>query len=118
MLDAVIAAWYRLTFEDLRWILSDCDRPVGEISNASLPSKGFWRVDKDQLPERRLTILSLIAFAELSQRISELNGDWENAIESFCCQDDGEGWQLPETLRLADYGLGLNQAYSECEKVE
>lgn len=39
MLDAVIAAWYRLTFEDLRWILSDCDRPVGEISNASLPSK-------------------------------------------------------------------------------
>jgi hypothetical protein len=27
-------------------------------------------------------------------------------IEAFCNQNDGEGWILPETLRLADYGLG------------
>ena len=25
---------------------------------------------------------------------------------AFCNQNDGEGWTLPETLRLADYGLG------------
>lgn len=27
-------------------------------------------------------------------------------IRDFLAQNDGEGWLLPETLRLADYGLG------------
>ena len=30
----------------------------------------------------------------------------EKGIEAFLSQNDGEGWMLPETLRLADYGLG------------
>ena len=33
-------------------------------------------------------------------------GDSENGIEVFCNQNDGEGWMLPETLCLVDYGLG------------
>ena len=31
------------------------------------------------------------------------------AFEAFLAQNDGEGWMLPETLRLADYGLGHDE---------
>jgi hypothetical protein len=51
-------------------------------------------------------VLSCVAFRDLHERIVASGGDVEKAIEAFCEQNDGEGWMLPETLRLADYGLG------------
>ena len=44
-------------------------------------------------------------------------GDREKGIEAFCSQSDGEGWMLPETLRLADYGLGHDERAKEHQPV-
>ena len=71
-----------------------------------MPAKGFWRVDKDKSPELRHTVLTLIAFHDLESKIREHGGDRDAGIAAFLAQNNGEGWLLPETLRLADYGLG------------
>ena len=47
----------------------------------SLDPKGFWRVDKDKDPELRHTILTLIAFHDVQQKIEECGGDREMGIE-------------------------------------
>jgi len=78
-------------------------------AQASLDPKGFWRVDKERDPELRNTALSLVAFHDLQQKIDACGGDREKGIEAFCSQNDGEGWMLPEMLRLSDYGLGHDE---------
>lgn len=100
ILDAVVAHLYGLDPEDFAWILRDCDHPIERVNDKAIARtfdpKGFWRVDKDKPPELRHTVLSQVAFQEL------------NAIglEAFLTLNDGEGWMLPKTIRLADYGLG------------
>ena len=89
------------------WILEDCDHPGSDEQSTS--PKGFWRVDKDKDPELRHTVLTLVAFADLEEKIRAAGGDREKGIEAFLNQNDGEGWMLPETLRLADYGLGHDE---------
>ncbi len=104
MLDAVMTATMGLSGSDFRRILAGCDYPAGNIIDKQL--KGFWRVDKDKAPELRQTVLSLVAFQDLEERIKAANNNVEKGIDSFLAQNHGEGWMLPETLRLADYGLG------------
>lgn len=96
---------------DVRGILEECDFPTAYIArnNDLLAPKGFWRVDKDKPPELRQTVLALVAFHDLQQKIEAAGGDVENGIAAFLNQNDGEGWMLPETLRLADYGLGHDE---------
>ena len=106
--DAVVAAWYGLSLDDLRGALAECDHPRYQ-DTASFNVKGFWRVDKDKDPELRHTVLALIAFADLEERIRAASGDREGGIEAFLNQNDGDGWTLPETIRLADYGLGRDE---------
>ncbi|MFH1515730.1 MAG: hypothetical protein ABIG42_09765, partial [bacterium] len=48
----------------------------------------------------------LVAFKDLKDTIKSCGGDRDKGIESFCSQNDSDGWMLPETLRLSDYGLG------------
>ena len=67
-------------------------------SHGDIEAKGFWRVDKNLEPELRHTILSYVALCDLE----------ENGLDKFLTQNEGEGWMIPETLRLADYGLGHN----------
>ena len=109
VLDAVAAELYGLAWNDLSWILRDCDHPIALLNTGSftrsLDPKGFWRVDKDRDPEMRHTVLTLIAFHDLKRRIAEWPDDRMAVICSFCSIDD-EGWQIPENLRLADFGLG------------
>ena len=62
-------------------------------------------MDKDKDPELRHTVLTLIAFHDLQAHIASA-GDQHVGIEAFLTQNAGDGWQLPETLRLADYDLG------------
>lgn len=99
--------------DDLGVVVHNCDHPVAVLQNRtfvdSLDAKGFWRVDKDKPPEQRLTVLSLVAFHDLQNKVNECGGDVEKGIESFCTQNDGEGWMLPDKLRLADYGLGQDE---------
>jgi hypothetical protein len=51
----------------------------------------------------------LIAFQDLEAKIREHGGDREAGIAAFLAQNHGDGWLLPETLRLADYGLGHDE---------
>ncbi|OGH60756.1 MAG: hypothetical protein A3G34_03635 [Candidatus Lindowbacteria bacterium RIFCSPLOWO2_12_FULL_62_27] len=104
-LDSIVALNYGMDTVLLRSVLTDCDHPATAISSLSLNPKGFWRVDKEKDPELRHTVLTLVAFHDLQQKIAAA-GDRDKGIEAFCNQNAGEGWMLPETLRLADYGLG------------
>jgi hypothetical protein len=110
LVDCVVASYYGLQQPDLLDLLEGCSFPRDSIADKAfrrtLYPKGFWRVDKDKDPELRHTVLTLVAFHDLQQRIRNHGGDLEKGIESFCSQNDGQGWMLPETLRLADYGLG------------
>ena len=111
ILDAVVAHLYGLIVEDFAWILRDCDHPVERMrDNAftrSLDPKGFWRVDKEKPPELRHTVLAQIAFHDLQA----------NGLEAFLAQNNGEGWMLPETLRLSDYGLGHDDRAQSAQPV-
>lgn len=110
ILDAIVAALYGLSRDDLRWILRDCDHPKERVTNRdfarSLDPKGFWRVDKDEDPELRHTVLTLVAFEALDALIAQHGGDRDAGIAAFSALHDGEGWLLPETLRLRDHDLG------------
>lgn len=103
-LDAVIAWQFGLDLNDIEYLLAACDHQ--DPAESGLNPKGFWRVDKDKAPELRHTVLALVAFHDLQKKIRECGGDREKGIEAFLNQNGGEGWMLPETLRLADYGLG------------
>ena len=107
-LDAIVAFAFGLNFEDLLRIFDACDYPKPTAQSRHDP-KGFWRVDKNKCPELRHTVLTLIAFDALESNIQNAGGDREDGIKAFLAQNDGEGWMLPETLHLADYGLGHDE---------
>ena len=81
--DLRVAAAYGLSDTDMAHILKDCDWPVGAQHDFDV--RGFWRVGRDQPPELRHPVLTLIALRQTQATAH---------------------WMLPETLRLADYGLG------------
>ena len=111
ILDAVIAELYGLEIEDFAWILKECDYPEEQVCDKTfsrtLDPKGFWRVDKEKDPELRHTVLSLVAFHELKRL----------GLETFLNLNNGEGWMLPDTLRLADYGLGRDERAKQSQPV-
>ncbi len=111
MLDALVAFLYELHAEEFASILVDCDHPRSSTANSdftqSLDARAFWRVHKDFDPELRLTVLAQIAFRDL-QRLG---------LEGFLNQHNGEGWMIPETVRLADYGLGRDDRAKEHQPV-
>jgi hypothetical protein len=100
ILDAIVAELYGLEIEDFAWILKDSDLPKEQINDKTysrtLDAKGFWRIDKDKDPELRHTVLSQITFQEIKKI----------GLEAFLNLNNGEGWMIPDTIRLADYGLG------------
>ena len=87
ILDAIVAELYGLDEDDFAWILRD---------DPSDP-KGFWRVDKDQLKELRHTTLAQVAFRDLK----------EMGMEAFCSLNDGDGWQIPESITFATRDGGI-----------
>ena len=107
ILDATIAMMFGLDYSDLQRITEHCDLPTAEIASRSLNPKGFWRLDRDRNPELRHTVLTLVAFKDLESTIHETSGDRSGS--SFFAQNEGEGWLLPEILRLADYDLGHDE---------
>jgi hypothetical protein len=115
--EALAARQLGLSLADMRTIIQECDRPRDEIDERRLSPNGFWRVDKDKDPELRHTILMFLAFHDLEQKIRECGGDRENGIEAFLNQNNGEGWMLPETLRLSDYGLGHDERAKQHQPV-
>ena len=113
-LDSISCATFGCDVADFRHILRDSDLPASDVStrsrnSASLDPRGFWRVDRNENPELRHTILALVAFHDLETKIKTAGGDHEMGVEAFLNQNHGEGWMLPETLRLSDYGLGYDE---------
>lgn len=111
IVDACFAHFYGLSFSDFAFILSDCDRSDQGL-NASyaaglLDPKGLWRVERELQPELRHTVLSLVAFHDLQA----------GGLDAFLAQNKGEGWMIPETLRLTDYGLGHDERAQEHQPV-
>ncbi|EUC21457.1 Eco57I restriction-modification methylase domain-containing protein [Paraburkholderia hospita] len=110
IIDAVMFWRYGLNFEDARHILSDCDLPetaYSGIQGRHLNPKGLWRAGKYERPESRHAVLSLIALHDLSTK----------GIDEFLRQNDGEGWLIPEYIRLADFGLGHDERAREPQPV-
>lgn len=108
--DALIAESLSLSVDEFSYILANCDHPRSSLTDeftAQLSPKGFWRIDKDKAPELRHTVLSLVAFHDLQAK----------GLEAFLAQNDGEGWMIPEQLRLADYGLGHDDRAREYQPV-
>ena len=109
LVESLTAFAFGLSATDFGQILSNCDQPASLVRLDSftreLDPKGFWRVDKEKDPELRHTVLAQVAFADLQQK----------GLEAFLTQNDGEGWMLPETLRLADYGLGHDARAREAQ---
>jgi hypothetical protein len=103
ILDALVARLYGLSEEDFAWILRDCDHPKNLVCSAMyarrFDPKGFWRVEKEVDPELRHPVLAQVAFRDLQVR----------GLDAFLAQNDGEGWMLPETVCLADFGLGHDE---------
>ena len=110
-MDAIVAVLYGCDASEFAHILQDVDLSVARLRERSraLDVRGFWRVDRDKEPELRQPVLALVAFHDLQRRIDAVGGDRERGIEAFLTQNDGEGWLLPETLCLADYGLGHDE---------
>jgi hypothetical protein len=112
MLDAVLLKMYGLDSQDGRDLLTGCDHPQAALADRAhtsrLNPKGFWRVDRSRDPELRHTVLTLVALRDLEQ-IIESQGDLGSGIVGFCNQNGGKGWMLPEAVRLADHGLGVDE---------
>lgn len=109
--DALTAHAMGLESDQVAWVMRDCDHPRTDANSndftSRLDPKGFWRVDKEKDPELRHTVLAQVAYADLCAQ----------GLEAFLTGPDGDGWQLPETLRLADYGLGHDTRAREPQPV-
>jgi hypothetical protein len=90
-----VAYFYGLDEKDFREILRDCDHSVENLRKddfaRTLDPKGFWRSDKEKPPELRHSVLSLVAFRNL----------YTMGLDRFLNE-----WELPDSVRLADYDLG------------
>ena len=107
LLDAITLSEAGLSEFDVMHLMAGCD--LSDHCLSALNVKGFWRLEKDKRPELRHTVLTLIAFHDLESKIQAAGGNREKGIEAFLSQNHGEGWVLPEKLRLADYGLGHDE---------
>ena len=111
ILEAVLGYLYGLDYADFRHILRGCDHPVSVLKNKkftrTLDPKGFWRFEQDIDPELRLSVLAQVAYQELG----------DQGLERFLAMNGGEGWRLPEALRLADYDLGHDDRRNDPQPV-
>ncbi|MAN98928.1 MAG: hypothetical protein CMN16_07535 [Roseovarius sp.] len=111
VIDAIIAYLVELNGQDISWLLESCDHPKDRLRQKAftnqLDQKRFWRVDRQHDPELRHTVLMQVAFEDLKK----------NGLSAFIDQNNGEGWLIPETLRLADYGLGHDDRAQEHQPV-
>ena len=99
--DALVAWIMGLDYDDLVWIFADVDH-----AQARGAATGFWRVDKNKDPELRRTVLTLLALRHLEATVGAAESPRDAGTQSFLSENHGEGWLLPETVRLSDHGLG------------
>jgi len=109
----VCAALYGLDSKDLDHIFSGCDLPLGGVRSATAQSpRGFWRVDSDLEPERRLPNLVNAAVRRLEDRAGTV-GLLELAVGELLADSDDRG----ATPRFLDWqwAQGVAESWRECE---
>ena len=99
--DTLVARVMGLDYDDMVRILLDVDH-----AQARGAATGFWRVDKNKDPELRRTVLALVALRHLEASVGAAESPQDAGIQPFLSENHGEGWLLPETVRLSDHGLG------------
>ena len=99
--DTLVARVMGLDYDDMVRILQDVDH-----AQARGAATGFWRVDKNKDPELRRTVLALVALRHLEASVGAVESPQDAGIQPFLSENHGEGWLLPETVRLSDHGLG------------
>lgn len=111
IVEVAVAMRFGINETEFREILRDCDRSIEALASSAitrtLDTKGFWRFERELPPELRLAVVSQVAFREALSV----------GLEAFLKQNDGQGWMLPETVRLADYDLGQDNRASEYQPV-
>jgi len=111
IVEVAIAMRFGINETEFREILRDCDRSIEALGSSAitrtLDTKGFWRFERELLPELRLAVVSQVAFREALSV----------GLEGFLGQNNGSGWMLPETLRLSDYGLGHDDRAKELQPI-
>jgi hypothetical protein len=109
--EVLVAQQYGLDIDDFAKLIEGCDLPKHLLESRNvqftLDPKGFWRYEKNVNPELRLTVLSFVAFHSLQ----------ELGISNFLKLNEAQGWMFPESLRLADYGLGHDDRAKENQPV-
>jgi hypothetical protein len=109
--EAMMLKQFGLNVQDVTDLLAECDCPVDQLGSTGLTRllnpKGFWRQERGVEPQHRLSVLTQVAFHSLDQ-LGE---------SAFLAQKAGQGWQLPDSLRLADYGLGHDDRAKEHQPV-
>ena len=91
---------------DLHRILDSCDLPVEVPARATIRmmSEGFLaRGQGPRSLNSDRTVLTIIASQDLE--LEDVNADGSKIQASRALKQNHEHWMLPETLRLADYGL-------------
>ncbi len=63
-------------------------------------------------PELRNTVLTLVAFHDLEEKIRACGGDREKGIQAFLNQNDSEGWMLPKRYALQIMDLAMTSGQS------
>ncbi len=112
--EALVAALFGVTASDFRQVITECDFPIGH-DTSNLDTRGFWRTDRELDPEVRLPILSLAALIDLERCVEE-HGNLSDGVVAFL-QPGGDGWDLPDTMRLADLGVGHDDGAQEPQPV-
>jgi len=102
--DLLAASAYGLTPHDLDRMLADCGHPPERLASpsfaATLPRRGFWRVDRDRSPEGRHTELVRILARSglpapgwedsLTAHLGPLLGPWQEGLDVAgdwaCCR--------------------------------
>lgn len=100
IIEVAVAMLFGLNEEEFREVCRDCDYPSESLNSSSitrnLDTKGFWRFERALQPEHRVAVAAQAAFREAAN----------SGLNSFLTQHHGQGWALPERIRLADYSLG------------
>ncbi len=114
IIDALITRLFGLDITDARHILCLSSNRGNDVR---MDPKGLWRIDKDKSPELRQTVLTLVVLHDLEMAIRRHEGDLESGLTEFIGQNNGEGWLVPEALRLSDYGLGHDERAEQPQPV-
>ncbi|KNH04523.1 hypothetical protein BRCH_02411c [Candidatus Burkholderia brachyanthoides] len=107
--DALVAYQFGLSVDDFVHILAQCDYLKATLTDefASTPMPRDFGRSIGKRSQNCGIRFWRVAFCNLTAM----------GVEAFLAQNDGQGWAMPERLRLSDYGLGHDERALEYQVV-